>query len=238
MNKIDKINKYALLFNEKAQFRKEAAAPVAAVGLVANPLVGAILTGLTIYGLASMVSGWSNQVIQASVKVEEVKSDIQGMIDLIELQRKDGFGKFGKVFEDWESSAKKTISLMDDMLKPPSNEQDLTQIQKATEFIEAAQNTMYSASAVKGALLQLKDWTSSIGGALHTFSLNFISLTRLDAFTAYEARISSSLSSLIKNIELKLKELKEKVKAKEESQNKSPEKEKTSNIEDIGGIKL
>lgn len=160
--------------------------------------------------LVMMVSSFANSMLNQSAKITELKSHIQHLIGLVDKQRAEGFGKFSNVFEGFQKDAKTVVSLIDEMIRPPSENNDVTQIKKAQEFIQASQNMMFKSQAVLGALEELQTWSSSVGNFLHGTSLNLgADLTRWYSFSNTLNQITGSLSLVTSSVENSLKQSEE-----------------------------
>lgn len=165
------------------------------------------LGALMVYGIATMVNMAVTGVKNSSASISQVKEKLQYMVSLIDQQEKDGFGQFAGVFNSFRNNAKKVISLIDEMMKPPANNQDLSQVKKMQEFVQAAQAVLIESSAVTGALDEMQTWTSQVGNFLHGAGLSFFwDMTRYHAFTNAMQQISGSLSLLVTKIETILKQ--------------------------------
>lgn len=191
--KIEKIASYTNMYD--TAIRKNAIA-----------LVDDALIALTIYGVAAMISGFSNSIAHSSSDISDIKNKLTKMVSLINDQAKDGFGQFASVFNDFKKNAEVVISLVDELSKPPTSTSDTSQIKKAQEFIQAANSVLVGASAVSGALDQLQGVGASIGNFLHAVNLNFgFDLTRWHEFNTLVSQISSSLSLLVSKVDGQLK---------------------------------
>lgn len=191
--KIEKIAAYTDVYDDK--IRKEAVEPMTA-----------IMIGLTIYGIAAMVSGFATSISNSTADVANVKTKLQEMVGLIDAQLKDGFGQFASVFNDFKTNAQTVIKLIDEMVKPPTNTSDTSQVKKAQEFIQAANAVLIGSSAVSGALDQLQTAGSQVGNFIHGIGLNFgFDLTRWHEFNRLTGQIAGSLSLLISKVEGQLK---------------------------------
>jgi hypothetical protein len=169
-------------------------------------LFSTIMFAIGIYGVAAMTSAFINSLTHMQTDINGLKSKLEEMIGLVEKQRADGFGQFESIFNDWEKSAKTTVRLIDGVLQTPKDKMDKSQIENATKFLEAAQQTLYSSGAVLGALKQMQGLFSGVGELIHGISLNFgFDLTRWEAFNAATGQVSGSLSLVIKQVETALK---------------------------------
>jgi CRISPR/Cas system CSM-associated protein Csm2 small subunit len=165
------------------------------------------LGALMVYGIATMVNMAVTGIKNSSASISQVKEKLEYMIKLIDDQEKDGFGQFAGVFNSFRTNAKKVNSLIDEMIQPPSNNQDLSQVQKMQEFVQAAQAVLIESNAVVGALDEMQTWTSQIGNFLHGAGLSFFwDMTRYHAFSNAMQQIGGSLSLLLSKVETILKQ--------------------------------
>lgn len=165
-----------------------------------------LLIALTIYGVATMVSGFANSVSHSSAEIKDIKDKLTEMVKLIDEQSKDGFGQFSSVFNDFKKNALVIISLVDELSKPPTSTSDTSQIKKAQEFIQAGNAVLVGSSSVSAALDQLQGMGSSVGNFIHGIGLNFgFDLTRWHKFNHLVSQISNSLSLLISKVDNQLR---------------------------------
>lgn len=165
------------------------------------------LGALMVYGVATMVNMAVTGIKNSSASIAQVKEKLEYMIKLIDDQEKDGFGQFAGVFNSFRNNAKKVNSLIDEMIQPPSNNQDLSQVKKMQEFVQAAQAVLIESNAVVGALDEMQTWTSQIGNFLHGAGLSFFwDMTRYHAFSNAMQQIGGSLSLLVSKVEAILKQ--------------------------------
>jgi hypothetical protein len=193
-NKITKVAFYADRYEQ--EIKKEAVTGAGIAGVV-----------LLVYGIATMVNMALVGIKDSSANIMQVKEKLQYMVQLIDNQEKDGFGQFASVFNSFRNNAKKVIGLIDEMIKPPANEQDISQVRKMQEFAEAAQAVLIESSAVVGALDEMQTWSSQVGNFLHGAGLSFFwDMTRYHAFSNTMQQISGSLSVLVSKVNSILKQ--------------------------------
>jgi hypothetical protein len=162
---------------------------------------------LLVYGIATMVNMAVTGIKNSSASISQVKEKLEYMIKLIDQQEKDGFGQFAGVFNSFRTNAKKVNSLINDMIKPPSNNQDLSQVKKMQEFVQVAQAVLIESNAVVGALNEMQTWSSQVGNFLHGAGLSFFwDMTRYHAFSNAMQQIGGSLSLLVSKVETILKQ--------------------------------
>jgi hypothetical protein len=165
------------------------------------------LGALMVYGIATMVNMAVTGIKNSSASISQVKEKLEYMIKLIDDQEKDGFGQFAGVFNSFRTNAKKVITLIEEMIKPPANGQDISQVKKMQEFIQAGQAVLIESNAVVGALNEMQTWTSQVGNFLHGAGLSFFwDMTRYHAFSNAMQQIGGSLSLLVSKVETILKQ--------------------------------
>jgi len=200
-SKINKISSYVDTYDH--EIRKSA-----------EPISAAIMTGLAIYGIISMVSSFASACYNKAEDIRKVKTDLQYLVHLVDLQEQDGFGAYKDIFLDFKEYANKTISLIDEMIEKPKHTQDTEQIKKAQEFVEASQMVLARSTSVLGALNQLQTGSSNVGNFIVGLHIDFgADWTRWQGFSNALTRLNGALSTLSSQIELELKKAAEAGKA-------------------------
>jgi hypothetical protein len=186
--------------------------------------IGAIIGGAM---LASMIA---SVLHDHSAEIKEVKEWLSDMSELISDQRKDGFGDYTKIFEDYDKSLKTVISLIDQMINL-TNDSSLTK--KMEEFISASENILYKGNEVSGALKNLESIWGKLGNIVQPFFGAGFDLSDYNQFNTALGAINGSLSILITKIKDEL--AKKQLEAQKVTQ-VAPTS--TSSIEQLSGIIL
>lgn len=172
------------------------------------------------FGIAfvnSYLREWKNSAAEAS----QIKQHLQKLVDFVNLQEKsqNGFGQYAAAFTKFRDSANTVIALLDQMLRGPANNQDTTQIDASNKFITSANEVLYGANDVLGALDELQTWTSNLGGAMHALNLDLgINWNRYQAFRQNFENIQQPLSLLVIRVGDALKKAQEEAQAAEAQQ--------------------
>lgn len=195
--------------------------------------------------VAPILNDYLNGWIHGEEKIERVKDILNELVYLCNLQISDGAGRFAADFTTFRDNAKRTAELIDQVIQAVSTkDQRVTSI--VPDFIQSANKTLELSSVISNHLLQLQDWTSSVGWA---FSFTPINTTRKDAFDRKIGEITSSLSTLIYSAETayeksvseakveiqkddSVQKLKEKLKSKQAPSSTKPSKALSPDSED------
>lgn len=182
-------------------------------------LVAVIGTAVTIYFAVAFVNSYLREWKNSAADAAQIQQHLQRLVDFVNMQEKSGkgFGQYAAIFTKFRDNANTVIALLNQMLQGPANNQDTTQIEASNKFVSAANEVLYSAHDVLGALDELQTWTSNLGGMMHALNLDLgVNWNRYQAFKQNFENLQQPLALLVRRVDESLKKAQAEAKTAEE----------------------